>query len=153
MKGASENLRKDGFLQSVLFLRLQSGERGILPLELPNTHEEKEIYFARLGISIEGAGKAIDEALFLSESWYVSQDDAQGFPNLSPSQHPNRREAIIVVGRNALETRQAFVIQTFDRDAQNRPVLGEVEVEEYQDEESRIDKRAVGLLDYLFPPR
>lgn len=73
LKSARVNLKKDGFLQPVLFLRLQSGERGIMPLELPNTHEEQELYFTSLGVSMEGTGREIDEALFLSETWYVAQ--------------------------------------------------------------------------------
>lgn len=152
--GAGENLQHDGFLQPVLFLRLQNGKRGIVALELPETHREKEMYFAGLGLFVARKSGLLDEAVFVSESWYVSPPDADAHSHLSPSRHPQRKEAIMISGRNAQETREAFVIQTFARDAQNRPVPGPVEVEDYHDaSDAEPGLHSVGLLDYLFPPR
>lgn len=152
--GAGENLQRDGFLQPVLFLRLQNGKGGIVALELPETHPEKEVYFTSLGLFIARKSGHLDEAVFVSESWYVLPEDTAVYPQLSPSRHPQRKEAIMISGRNAQETREAFVIQTFGRDAQNRPVPGPVEVEEYHDaSDAEPGLHSVGLLDYLFPPR
>ena len=152
--GADENLQRDGSLQPVLFLRLKNGKRGIVPLELPETHAEKEMYFAGLGLFVARTSGPLDEAVFVSESWYVSPEQGTDFSRIRPSRHPLRQEAILISGRNAAETREAFVIQTFGRDAQNRPVPGAVMVEEYHDTtDDEPGLHAVSLLDYLFPPR
>lgn len=152
--GAGANLERDGFLQPVLFLRMQNGKRGIVALDLPEAHPEKEIYFAELGLFIARKSGLLDEAVFVSESWYVSPTGEDALAPLSPSRHPQRKEAIMVSGRNVQETREAFVIQTFGRDDQNRPVPGPIMVEEYHEQpDDEPGLHAVGLLDYLFPPR
>jgi hypothetical protein len=153
LRGAQQNLVHDGGLAPVLFLHMDNGESGMFALDLPPTHDEKAKYFAGLRFVIEHAGRRIDEALFVSESWYVSKKEGRELSTeIRPSEHPNRKEAIVLVGRDAEGTRQTLLVQTFTRDIQNRPVFGEVAVEEYHGPESRTDTRASGLLDYLFPP-
>src|SRR5437867_3347868 len=68
---AKENLRKDAALQPMLFVRFKSGESGIMPLALPVTTAQKEAYFAEIGLAMLKRGKRIDEAVFVSETWYV----------------------------------------------------------------------------------
>jgi hypothetical protein len=151
--GAQENLSKDGALAPVLFVRFQSREGAIAPLSLPATTEEKEAYFAALGLSFRQTGRTIREALFLSETWYVAAEEGSPLNlDIAPSQHPSRQEAITLVGRNAERTRHTMLVQTFSRDRHNRPVMGQIEVAEYN---ATTEKGSgpVGLLDYLFPPQ
>jgi hypothetical protein len=153
LRGAQQNLVHDGGLAPVLFLRLDNDERGMLALDRPPTHDEKVKYFAGLAFVIEHAGRRIHEVLFVSESWYVSKEEGRELSTeIRPSQHPDRKEAIVLVGRDAKGTCQAFLVQPFTRDIHNRPVLGDVEVEEYHGPESQADTRATGLVDYLFRP-
>lgn len=147
---AKGNLRKDGSLMPVLFLQPHDDKLRILPLDLPPTTEEKYAYFEIIGLAVLSTGKRLDEALFLSETWYVSQDED---PNLTsdirPSQHPSRREAISIVGRNAERTRFTFVIEPFRHAGKQRFVFEPRTVEEYN---SKIKEgiEPEGLLDALF---
>ncbi len=150
---AQENLRRHGALAPVLFVRFQGGEQAIAPLDLPATTEEKEAYLAALGLSFRQTGRVAEEALFVSETWYVAAEPGQRLNlDVAPGRHPRRQEAIAIVGRNAEHTRHTMVIQTFGRDRAHRPVLGRIEVAEYN-AWSEPGSGPVGLLDHLFPRR
>lgn len=99
------------------------------------------------------AGKRVQEALFLSETWYVAAEpDSKLDVEIRPSEHPRRREAISIVGRDSLSSRFTFVVQVFHRDSVKRLVFDPREVEEYNvDAGAGMD--AVGILDALFPRR
>jgi len=101
LEGARENLSTHGSLVATLFMRLDNGQRTITPLSLPRTSDEKQIYFALLGLSIRETGREIQEAIMVSESWYVTPD-GNNPPEVAPSKHPNRKEAISLVGRDAI---------------------------------------------------
>lgn len=151
--GAQENLRRDGALAPVLFFRSQDNVLGILPLALPETTEEKYAYFGLLGVGLIAAGKEAQEALFLSETWYLAaKPGLQLEEEIRPREHPQRREAITIVGRDRLRSHFTFVVQLFHRDARNRFVFGAKEVEEYNIRAAE-GIEAVGLLDALFPTR
>ena len=148
---AKENLEKDGHLLPALFLQFNDGERTILLLkELPDTTEEKQAYFTALGLFVRSARGEIREAVFVSEAWYVGLEDGREDPEVAPSRHPDRQEAIVIVGRDAGGRRQAFAIQPFARDGQDRPVFGQRKMEEYN-ATTDDSARAVGLIDHLFP--
>ena len=148
---AKGTLEKDGYVLPVLFLQFANGERGIFLLkELPDTTDEKQAYFTALGLFVRSARGGIREAVFVSEAWYVGLEDEGADLEVAPSRHPDRQEAIVLVGRDAGGTHQTFAIQPFARDRQNQPVIGQRKMEEYNapaDEGSR----AVGLIDHLFP--
>lgn len=153
LRQARINLLRDGALAPVLFVQFQKGEKGLLPLELPENPNDKPDYFATLGLVFVSAGKQLHEALMLSETWYVSKDeDANLSLDISPSEHPRRKEAISLMGRNAAGTRFTFVVQPFGRDLRHRPVMEKVAIAEYN-VSSMAELAAVGLLDYLFPQR
>jgi hypothetical protein len=151
---AKENLKKDGSLAPVLFLRFRGGAHAIAQLlSLPSTTEEKEAYFATLGRGLQQAGHVLDEAVFVSESWYVAAEKGERLKlDVAPSQHPKRKEAITIVGRNAARTHFTMVVQTFGRDRRNQPVFGPLDIAEYN---VSADKGPypTGLLDHLFPRR
>lgn len=153
LKQARENLRKDGAVAPILFLQFQGGEGGVLPLELPETHEERRLYFTAIGLAFLGEGTSIDEALFLSETWYVGAEKHERLTlDVAPSKHPHRREAITIVGRDAARSRYAMVILPFGRDAQQKPLFESLAVAEYNTF-GILTSGPVGLLDYLFPKR
>lgn len=153
LEGARQNLRKDSNLAPMLFLRFNSGERGILPLALPGTVEERQDYFRAIGISLSAADKSIEEALFLSETWYVETKEGKRLAlDVRPSQHPKRREAITVMGRDAERTRYTAVIQLFHRDRQQHPVFEPITEAGY-DAFVTPGAGPVGLIDQLFPKR
>jgi hypothetical protein len=153
LKQAKQNLKEDGSVAPMLFMRLQNGDNGILPLALPATHEEREDYFTAIGLTFLSAGKMIHEALLLSETWYVQADQNQRLPlDVAPSQHPKRREAITIVGRDAERTRYTMVVQVFGRDRHQRPVFEPLAVAEYNTI-GGLASGPVGLLDHLFPRR
>ena len=149
LNGAKENLREYGSLSPTLFLHLESGERLISSLKLPETSKERQAYFATLGLSFSRAGQEIREALFISEAWYVkAKEDAAAFA-VAPSQHPERKEIISIEGRNAQRTRLTVLLQPFSRDSQNQPVFEPVIVEQFNTP-ADIAYYPVGLTDHLF---
>ncbi len=72
-------------------------------------------------------------------------------PDPGPSQHPERKDAIVIVGRDAARTRYALVIQPFRRVREHRPRFGEIEVAEYIVPTRETNTQAEGLIDSLFP--
>lgn len=152
LRQARINLLKDGSLAPVLFVQFQNKEKGVLPLELDENADRKPEYFAALGLMLVSTGRQLQEALMLAETWYVSKEDSNVNLDLRPSENPQRREAITLMGRNAEHTRYTFVVQTFGRDTRHRPVLERLAVAEYNIP-SNPETHAAGLVDYLFPPR
>lgn len=153
LEGARHNLQKDGSLAPMLFFEFKNGEQGILPLTLPATVEERQDYFRAIGISLSAAGKAIDQALFLCETWYVESEEGKRLAlDVPPRRHPNRRQAITVMGRDAERTRYTAVIQLFHRDRQQRPVFEPITQADY-DAFITPGTGPVGLIDHLFPNR
>jgi len=150
IQGARENLATHGSLTTTLFLCLDNGEQGIIPLSLPPTHEGKQRYFTFLGLSFLENGRQVQEAVLVSESWYVETTVGEISSETSPSQHPNRKEAITLVGRDALAQHFVFAIQPFSRDSQDCPVFAPLAQEQF---EGHYDNSfySTGLLDNLFP--
>lgn len=150
LQGARENLASHGSLVATLFLKLDDGEHAIVPLSIPETPEEKQMYFTLLGLSIRDNGHDINEAILISESWYVAPLDEK-YPDLAPSKHPNRKDAVTLAGRDNLGLRYVFAIQPFRRDEGNQPIFEELDLHHFGED---IDKNlySTGLLDYLFAP-
>lgn len=144
---AQENLKRQGSLLPALFLELESEGRALIAPELPPTSEERKRFFAALGLTIRLAGHRIREALFVSEVWFVTDEDTP--LEVPPTEHPNRREAITIMGRDADHTRVTYVLQPFSRDQQNRPVFGPKEFEGYNEPTEKIPQR-LDLIDALF---
>ena len=151
MGAAQMNLAKDGELVPALFLQTQDDEQMVVVLEnFPADGDEKRLYLASLGVALHSTGRRIDEAIFLSEVWYVEEEKEGEHLEARPSQHPQRREAIAVMGRDAQRSRLTHVLQPFHRDNQNQPVFDKVAVAEYNVPAEQTPQ-AFGLVDYLFP--
>lgn len=146
---AKAYLRKYDGLPPTLFAQLDNSENLYMPLTLPQTHEEKRVYFDVLGTSLRSFGKGLHEAMLIAESWYVEKSEENPTLSVRPSQHPNRKEAISVVGRNATGSQSIFALQPFGRDARKRPVFEPLQVKEISGDFPTAFY-FVGLLDYLF---
>ena len=85
----------------------------------------------------------------VSEAWIVTQPEAQEL-EVAPRQHPNRKEAIALVGRDAQNSSLVFAIQPFQRDDENQLVFDPVELEHFSDTPNP-QYCATGLFDHLFP--
>lgn len=155
LERAKEYLMQDDSFEPAIFLQFENQDRATIVLKgFPNSAAGRQACVASIGRSMKRAGKRIEEALFVSESWFVSRKKQEQFsPNLRPSEHPNRKEAIIIVGRNANRTGQTFVIQPFNRDIELLPVFIDKEIEEYNVPAGNNGVRGDGLVDYLFPPK
>ena len=146
---AKHNLERDGRLYPVLFVKF--GEGAIVPcsIELPATTEEKRAYLASVGWSMRCEGKVVREALLLAEGWFVKVRTGTIDLMMRPSQHPLRREAITIMGRDASGTHTSTVVQAFGRDSVDKPVWTEPVVASYN-EPVGLGYQPVGLLDCLF---
>ena len=146
---AERNLEKDGVLFPVLFLRFGQGVPNVIILKLGHTTEEKLAEMALLGESLRRAGKSILEALMLCEVWFVkSPKDAEAL-TIPPSEHPDRKEAIVLFGRDQTGERASMVVQPFVRDVANKPLWDSERLEEFNQGPNRR-YHFVGLLDQLF---
>ncbi len=103
-------------------------------------------------MALHGTGRRINEAVFVCEAWYVEQAKEGADLAVAPRHHPQRKEAIAVMGRDAKRTRLTHMLQPFHRDEHNQPVFDEVAMAEYN---IPADKgpQVVGLIDHLFAPR
>jgi hypothetical protein len=146
---ARSNLLRDGHLSTMLFLHLAHGERFFTPVTMPHIPEEKQAFFTFLGRAIQHADHRVGEAVLLAESWIVMADENQTSLSGFPSQHPNRKEAITVAGRDARNTNFVFAIQPFGRDQLNQPVFETAVLEQFY-EQPDAQYYSTGLLDYLF---
>ncbi len=146
---AKKNLERDGDLHPVLFLRLASGERAVLPINLSGCSDERKAAVAQVGRVLRSQGKIVEEALFLSVGWFVKVSEPALDLKVPPSQHPNRRESILIVGRDATRTRTTSLIQSFSRDGNGKPRWQEIEMAEYN-VPVEAGSGPLGLIDYLF---
>src|SRR3990172_6978642 len=121
---AQMNLAKDGELVPALFLQTKDDEHLVVVLEnFPSDSDEKRMYLTALGIALDNTSRSPIEAIFLCEAWYVEEERGQRDPNVPPSQHPQRKEAIAIMGLNRKRSRLTHVLQPFHRDEQNQPVF------------------------------
>jgi hypothetical protein len=150
LKAACENFERAGFLFPVLFLDVTEKGRIIHMLtELPNTPEQKQAYFAKIGAQYWHQGQLIREAVLLMESWMVLVQESPGAFRMQPSQHPNRKEVLVLIGRDAANTRSTKVIQSFTREPTNKLTWSKPMITVYN-EPVKQENRVQGLLDDLF---
>jgi hypothetical protein len=144
---ARQHLEQTGRLAPALFIVTGNQKAAVLPLLLPATPGEKQVYFRQLGHQIRASGRTIVEAVMVTEAWYV--ENAPAMLEVRPSQHPCRRETVLVTGRNAEGNRFTHVIQPFTRTADAGLVWQKVPLAVY-DQPLEAGAHAEGLLDFLF---
>jgi hypothetical protein len=146
-----EFLRYHEHLGPALFLRMEAGEKGVIPLAYLDdlrTIEERREYFASLGLSVRLVGNKIREALFVSEVWFVVPEEMESL-DVPPSQHPSRKEGISIVGRESKGTRFTQVLQPFSRDVNDQPIFEPLKDAKYNVPLDDVS-RPSGLIDHLF---
>jgi hypothetical protein len=146
---AKKNLKNDDGLCPMLFVEFTNGERASYTLVLPRGSVEKQATFATIGASLSHEGRAVHEAVFLSEGWFVDVEKTGAALTVAPSQHPQRQEAIVIIGRDASGRRVSSVVQPFTRDGEHHPVWEELAMASYNTAPEK-GLHPVGLLDYLF---
>jgi hypothetical protein len=118
-------------------------------MDVPNTTEQRQAYFAKIGTRFRRLGQPIQAAVSLAESWVVLAQQAPAALRIPPSQHPSRQEALVVIGRNADNTRTTQVIQPFTRNATSKPVWSAPAIAVYNESVAK-GHSAQSLLDELF---
>lgn len=146
---SKENFRKYRYIAPALIFQFVYDERIVIPLDLPETVEEKQAYFSAIGLAARRLGKRIYEALVVSSSWYIT-NEVEWFSH-PPIQHPNRKEALQIIGRDYRGERTTILLQPFVRDTDNRPIFEAPRIEQYNFP-IKTGIKPVGLLDYLFLP-
>jgi hypothetical protein len=150
LETAQDNLSRDGYLVPVLMVKTTKGKGRIIELRdlmRAKNHQQKRLYIATIGKKLQEKD-GVKEALLFLEGWYVDPLEP-GALQIPPSEHPARREAIVVIGRNAKYTRTTMVVQPFTRDKDNKPVWEAMPIARYN-QPSALGSRPMGLLDYLF---
>ncbi len=148
---ARMHLGEFGGLPTTLFVLLDNNDHVLIPLAIPDNHEEKYAYFGLLGFSIQDSDRQVQEAILVAESWYVGKPEIDMHLDVAPSQHPDRKEAITLVGRDYTGSKSAYAIQPFSRDAKNKLVFEPLEIDQF-DGSPPTEHYSTGLLDYLFFP-
>src|SRR5262249_55443929 len=121
-----ETIEHDGFLVPVLMLDVvNQGPIILMLMDMPNTTEQRTVYFAKIGTQFRLFGQRIQAAVSLGESWMVQAHQAPAALRMRPSQHPSRQKTLALLGRNADNTRTTQVIQPFSRDTTNKLVWRE----------------------------
>lgn len=147
---AQANVEKGHHLLAMLFVQSRGvrGQAVGLPLaDLPADAAQRALYFAALGAQLKREIGDIEAAIFLNEAWWTPVAAGQPIGNVTPSQHPDRCEAILLVGRNADNSHHSLLLQPFTRDRLQNPVWSKTRLESYG---QPGQLKAVGLLDLLF---
>lgn len=131
-----------------LLILTADGVRNALYLaDMPDDGDKKAAYFRYIGEQLRSHNAEVAEAVFISEAWALTGLD--GRTGIMPSLHPKRIEAIVIVGRNAANTRMSCVIQPFAQNKQGKPEWRKTPLAAY-DEPVSEQTHLVGLLDHLF---
>lgn len=96
---AKEVVLKTGKHYPQLFAYTEKGMITSLFVDFPNTHEKKVELFLNTGVKLaegKGAGK-LEEVYFITEGWMATVDKKEIM--VRPSEHPKRKEVLIVLGR------------------------------------------------------
>lgn len=102
---ACQNKENDQQLMPVVFLANGTKDLRILPLpDLAADADARRAQFYAIGKKYSDTS----EAVFICESWVAPP---QG---VAPSEHPGREEALMLSGRNQINTKRLFILQRFE---------------------------------------
>ncbi len=150
LKIAQQNLAEDGYLQVMLFLNLKGKGVKTYGLQMPNNNLGRQQVLNQLRQELSANGETIQEALILMDTWYIDGKDAQDGLHTLPSQHPERQEAIAIVGRDARNAKTSMVMQPYTRDEDGQLVWDASGTRIYGQSSKEVS--APGLVDWLFVP-
>lgn len=109
---AKKLLLRDGQVNPVVFGFLPTGQLLIVEMSF-KSYEEKQAEFARLREFLKE--KEVTACVMVSEVWYLSKnkEEKEG-KTILPSQHPEREEAILIIGK--IPGRSYSIAVPFTRD-------------------------------------
>lgn len=144
---AQEVLENQGYLSVQLVFHFHSGEKASVIIEKNLSEpDEKRAAIQALGQQLRARHGGIREVIFISESW-ITNSSIPDADKIRPSQHPARREAIIVAGRNEDNSCFALATQFFSREGEDELVWHEIVVHQCDEGDGQVFG---GILDYLF---
>lgn len=148
LETARQNLERNGNLLSVIFLKFDDNQVCAVGINMPETPEERRVAVHAIRQKM-GTQGLIQEAVMIMNTWYVAGKDASGGLPMMPSQHPQRQEAIIIVGRNADNNRSSTVLQPYSHNQTGGLRWHKLAIAQYnQPSDEAI--QVMGLLDDLF---
>jgi hypothetical protein len=149
LETAKEELIDAGKVSTILFMKFEDGEKAMIPLRVPEAQEEKIALIDAIKSKIHQIGHTVQEALMLSEVWYLDAPALERGYRLPVRENPTRKEAITIIGRDATNSRHTFVVQSFHRNDKNEVVFEPISMASYNETVTGKAK-TIGLLDFLF---
>lgn len=144
-------MENEGRLEPVVFIKLSNGNKIVTSLDTISKTSDSDLkmfYLKLLKKAIVNKHNAeIEEAVMLLETWFVTAKD-NNYLSSMPSQHPERKEAIVICGRNKDKSKISFVLQPFEKRGKKIKWLDKA-LESYQANKS-TSMGFEGLVDYLF---
>ena len=147
LENRKKTLEEKGVLRPLLFIELSNGERFSTPAMMPGNSEKYRVFQA-LGKEIRLQKGTIKDVVLTCKTWIDNAQEGPDAIDPMPSQHACLDEAIVLMGRNADQTRSAIVIQKFTRDEHNAPVWSAPQITMV--DSSAKGRIAPGFLDALF---
>lgn len=123
MRMALENLMRDGY---VAFVVMVLKDQQTIPISVDS--DDKEDFKERLGNFLRSLSPCVDAIIIISEAWMLSGVDIDAEATPRVSQHPKRAEAVFVTAQSPHG--ELLLTKTFERDANNKPLIGEGDVEQ-----------------------
>jgi hypothetical protein len=117
VEGAIRNLAEDGFVIPAAILVRENTPPAVFLMPWRD-EREKELSLRKIASMARDHGQAV---VYVLESWISRVPN----PDLSPSEDPDREEAVVVVGFSP--NRVISRVVPFTRDSSGRPVPGEPE--------------------------
>ena len=144
---AKTNLEKHPELQPVIFAQVEGEPKPFaLPVQMKEAeHEAKAFRLFAMGETLRKmTGKKITEAVFISDTYYLTQDKNDTTPTNFPiSNNPLRREAIMLCGRNSTGDKRVLLMQPYTRTG-DKIIFDKTPIDDTK------TASTTGLLDYFF---
>lgn len=117
IKDVSQFFNKNGEIQPHI-LAFDEKKLGIMFIEkMPQTHQEKVITMLKTGFLLaeQKELEKLDEVYFVSEAWASFVKKGKEKPYIPPSEAPNRKEQIIIVGKNLVKNSSVMIMIGINR--------------------------------------
>jgi hypothetical protein len=120
---ATETLLRDGYHIPTIFAEGSSASAAIQIDSLASSSVERQaqLFIAAMQLALEGRLGSLQQVILITEAW-MSEAEGTKPPVIPPSEDPNRREILIVTGRNLREDAVRFAVFDMVRDAEGQLV-------------------------------